>query len=38
MKSDLVHALTGTFEGHAQQTEGGIEFWLALRGRELVHD
>jgi AAA+ superfamily predicted ATPase len=24
-----VQALTDTFEAHAQQTEGGIEFWLA---------
>lgn len=29
MKTDLVRSLTTTFEGHAQQTEGGIEFWLA---------
>ena len=34
MKTDLVHALTETFEGHAQQTDGGIEFWLA---RDLQH-
>jgi DNA-damage-inducible protein D len=29
MKTDLIHALTDTFEAHAQQTEGGVEFWLA---------
>lgn len=29
MKTDLNHALTDTFEGHAQQTDGGVEFWLA---------
>lgn len=29
MQTDLIHSLTGTFEAHAQQTEGGIEFWLA---------
>jgi DNA-damage-inducible protein D len=29
MKSDLIHTLTITFEAHAQQTDGGIEFWLA---------
>ncbi len=29
MKSDLIHTLTVTFEAHAQQTDGGIEFWLA---------
>ena len=34
MKSDLVHQLTGTFEAHAQETEGGVEFWLA---RDLQH-
>ena len=34
MKTDLIHELTGTFEAHAQQTENGIEFWLA---RDLQH-
>ena len=34
MKSELVETLTGTFEAHAQQTENGIEFWLA---RDLQH-
>jgi DNA-damage-inducible protein D len=34
MKNDLVHMMTGTFEGHAQETENGIEFWLA---RDLQH-
>ncbi|ABM59874.1 hypothetical protein [Verminephrobacter eiseniae] len=34
MKSELVHALTSTFEGHAQQTDGGVEYWLA---RDLQH-
>lgn len=29
MKTELIHALTGTFEAHAQQTENGIEYWLA---------
>jgi len=29
MKSDLVQTLTATFEGHAQQTDGGVEYWLA---------
>jgi DNA-damage-inducible protein D len=29
MKTELVHALTQTFEGHAQQTDSGIEYWLA---------
>ena len=34
MRTDLVHSLTETFEGHAQQTDSGIEFWLA---RDLQH-
>lgn len=34
MKTELVRTLTATFEGHAQQTEGGVEFWLA---RDLQH-
>ena len=34
MKTDVVKALTTTFEGHAQQTDGGVEFWLA---RDLQH-
>ncbi len=34
MKTELIHALTDTFEGHAQQTDGGVEFWLA---RDLQH-
>ena len=34
MKSDQVLTLTTTFEGHAQQTEDGIEYWLA---RDLQH-
>ena len=29
MKTEVVQALTDTFEGHAQRTEGGVEFWLA---------
>ncbi len=34
MKSDIIRTLTSTFESHAQQTEGGVEFWLA---RDLQH-
>lgn len=34
MKKDLVYSLTENFEAHANQTEGGIEFWLA---RDLQH-
>ena len=34
MKTELIQSLTDTFEGHAQQTESGIEYWLA---RDLQH-
>jgi DNA-damage-inducible protein D len=34
MKIDIIHSLTDAFESHAQQTEGGVEFWLA---RDLQH-
>jgi DNA-damage-inducible protein D len=34
MKSELVQSLTNTFEGHAQKTEQGVEYWLA---RDLQH-
>src|SRR5699024_8446819 len=34
MKTELIEQLTGTFEAHAQQTEAGVEYWLA---RDLQH-
>ena len=34
MKTEIVHSLTETFEAHAQQTENGVEYWLA---RDLQH-
>ena len=34
MKKEIIHTLTTTFEAHAQQTEEGVEFWLA---RDLQH-
>jgi DNA-damage-inducible protein D len=34
MNTDTIYTLTENFEGHAQQTEGGIEYWLA---RDLQH-
>lgn len=34
MKTELIYTLTDTFEAHAQQTEGGVEYWLA---RDLQH-
>ena len=34
MKPDIVRTLTTTFEGHAQQTDGGVEYWLA---RDVQH-
>ncbi len=29
MESNEIQMMTKTFEGHAQQTEGGVEYWLA---------
>ena len=34
MKTDLIHALTDSFEAHAQQADNGVEFWLA---RDVQH-
>lgn len=34
MNAEIVQTLTTAFEGHAQQTEGGIEYWLA---RDIQH-
>jgi len=34
MQTDTIHTLTETFEAHAQQTENGIEYWLA---RDIQH-
>ena len=34
MQSDTIQTLTETFEAHAQQTENGIEYWLA---RDIQH-
>ncbi len=34
MKKEIVQALTDTFEGHAQRTESGVEYWLA---RDVQH-
>ena len=34
MKNEMIHTLTENFEGHAQQTENGVEYWLA---RDLQH-
>ncbi|MFN0150258.1 MAG: DNA damage-inducible protein D [bacterium] len=34
MKTELVRTLMTNFEAHAQQTEGGVEYWLA---RDLQH-
>ena len=34
MKKELVQTLTDSFEGHAQQTETGVEYWLA---RDIQH-
>ncbi|MBF0192717.1 MAG: DNA damage-inducible protein D [Magnetococcales bacterium] len=34
MKTEIIQSLTQNFEDHAQQTEGGVEYWLA---RDLQH-
>ena len=34
MKKEFIDTLTSNFEGHAQQTESGVEYWLA---RDLQH-
>ena len=34
MKQETIIQLTGTFEAHAQQTEDGVEYWLA---RDIQH-
>lgn len=34
MQSEMISELTATFEGHAQETESGVEYWLA---RDLQH-
>jgi DNA-damage-inducible protein D len=34
MKTEMIQSLTDTFEGHAQRTEQGVEYWLA---RDLQH-
>jgi DNA-damage-inducible protein D len=36
MKSDQVITLTTTFEGHAQRTEDGVEYWLARDLQQLL--
>lgn len=34
MKNELIHTLTQSFQGHAQQTDNGVEYWLA---RDIQH-
>jgi len=36
MKTEIVQSLTSTFEAHAQQTEGGVEYWLARDLQQLL--
>ena len=36
MVRDQIDALTDTFEGHAQRTESGIEYWLARDLQQLL--
>ena len=34
MENELIQTLTETFEGHAQEAENGVEYWLA---KDLQH-
>ena len=34
MQNEMIQMMTETFEGHAQETENGVEYWLA---RDLQH-
>ena len=36
MKHELIQTLTATFESHAQQTENGVEYWLARDLQQLL--
>ena len=36
MKSEVITTLTSTFEAHAQQTEQGVEYWLARDLQQLL--
>ena len=36
MKNELIQSLTSSFEGQAQQTETGIEYWLARDLQQLL--
>ena len=36
METNLIHQLTDTFEGHAQRTESGTEYWLARDLQQLL--
>lgn len=36
MKIDVINTLTNNFEMHAQQTEEGVEFWLARDLQQLL--
>ncbi|MBI1293045.1 DNA damage-inducible protein D [bacterium] len=36
MKTEMIVTLTATFEGHAQQTDTGVEYWLARDLQQLL--
>ena len=36
METNLIQQLTDTFEGHAQQTETGVDYWLARDVQQLL--
>ena len=36
MNNEVIHAMTDNFEGHAQKTDSGIEFWMARDVQQLL--
>ena len=36
MNNEVIHAMTENFEGHAQKTDSGIEFWMARDVQQLL--
>lgn len=36
MESTQIQMMTETFEGHAQEAEGGVEYWLARDLQQLL--
>lgn len=36
MNNDMIYTMTESFEGHAQETENGVEYWLARDIQQLL--